>query len=112
MGDNCWCCRLANGDRAMKQTRWFYLGTDGAVVEDRNPKRYDLRLLFVPVEHFYCGDEPRRLWNVATERLLGVAAALMAEDPGLTLGNFDYHRHSYRAHWHVQLGLRRRDGGE
>ena len=104
---DCWCCRLAAGDRALKETRWFYLGSEGIVVEDRNPKRYALRLLFIPAEHFHCGEEPRRLWDVATRMLTGVAGALMAEDPGLKMGNFDYHRHSYRRHWHAQLGLKR-----
>ena len=109
MTDDCWCCQLADGDPAQKKTRWFYLGSDGAVVEDCNPKRCALRLLFVPSEHFHCGDEPRRLWDMATERLMGVAAALMVENPGLGFGDFDYHRHSYRAHWHAQLGLIRRE---
>ena len=109
MPDECWCCRLANGDLDLKQTRWFYLGLEGIVLEDLNPKRYDLRLLFVPVEHFHCGYEPRRLWDTANRLLLGVAGALAAEYPGLTIGDFDYHRHSYRRHWHAQLGLVRKE---
>ena len=111
MPDDCWCCRLALGDRELRETRWFYLGNEGIVVEDRNPKRWDLRLLFVSAEHFHCGQEPSWLWDTATRLLLGVANALVAEHPHLELGDFDYHRHSYRRHWHAQLGLRRRGEG-
>ena len=86
MPDDCWCCRLANGDLDLKETRWFYLGDEGIVLEDRNPKRWDLRLLFVPAEHFHCGFEPRRLWDVATRLLLGVAGAVESL-PSLPLRN-------------------------
>ena len=109
MTDDCWCCRLATGDRELKCTRWFYLGAEGIVCEDANPKRWDLRLLFVPAEHHECGFEPRRLWEEANRLLLGVANALVAEHPGLQIADFDFHRHSYRRHWHAQLGMMRED---
>lgn len=106
----CWACALAHGDPSQHLTAWFYVGPEGAVVEDLSPRAYDMRLLFVPVEHYACGLEPSRLRDEAV-RLLRAVAAAVCQNRDMELVGLDLYRHSYRDHWHAQANLARKREG-
>lgn len=103
--EDCWACRLALGMLDQHKTEWFYRDAHGAVVEDLNPKEYDLRLLYVPVEHFECGSEPLPIHGGAAQVLYGVANALAVQRGYVISTDDDFYDHSYTAHWHAQVGL-------
>lgn len=99
----CPFCAIMAGEPEAQLTEWFWHSGWIAVVEDLHPKDYDMRLLAMCAEH-----SPAVGLNEAVVKkvALGIAGALKFTR-GLEVVAVDMDNHSYKAHWHLQVCLRK-----
>lgn len=104
MVSSCWACALVQGDPRQHKSPWFYIGSEGVVVEDIDPRGHVKRLLFVPVRHVAAGEQTEGMLETARKLLQAVALAVCANE-GLRLVGIKTGNHSYPVHWHAHALL-------
>lgn len=98
---DCPMCSIIKAEKGSQLTEWFFHNGQIAVVEDLDPKNYDMRLLAV----YYFHGDPYPAQKIETKATACGIVGALKYTRGLEIVHVDMDDHSFKDHWHCQVCL-------